>query len=76
MKTIPLTQGKVARRFVVSGHAFVPVRVRIEIEAADANAAMKAANQKLKTQIRGYIVPGSDDEGAAWGFNAFNAEEL
>lgn len=62
--------------FVVTGHAFVPVKVSCEVEATDADAAMKAANRKLKRRIRGYIVPGSEDEGAAFGFDATNAEEI
>lgn len=72
----PVRVQPVVRRFVVSGHAFVPVKVRIEIEAADADAAMRAANRKLKTKIRDHIVAGSDDEGAAWGFDATDAEEI
>lgn len=63
-------------RFLVCGHAFVPVKVQIEIEAADAAAAMMAANKKLKTKIRDHIVAGSDDEGAAWGFDATDAMEI
>lgn len=64
------------QRYVVFGHAFVPVRVKIEIEAVDANSAMKAANRKLKTGIRDHIVAGSEDEGAAWGFDATEATLL
>ena len=67
---------RLVRRFVVTGHTFVPNKVRIEIEAESAEAAMKVANQRLKTGIQKYIVAGSEDEGAAFGFDATDAEEI
>jgi hypothetical protein len=63
------------KKFTVTGHAFVPVKVKIVMEAASPEEAMKAANKKLKTGIRDHVVAGTDDDGAAWGFDAFDAEE-
>lgn len=63
------------KKFTVTGHAFVPVKVMIVMEAASPEEAMKKANEKLKTGITKHIVAGTDDEGAAWGFDALDAEE-
>jgi hypothetical protein len=64
------------KTFLVYGHAFVPMKVQIKIEADPPEAAMKAANKKLKTKIRDYLIPGSEDDGAAFGFDATDAEEV
>lgn len=64
------------KQFTVTGHAFVPVKVRIVIEARSADQAMKQANKKLKKGIREHIVAGTEDECAAWGFDATDAEEM
>lgn len=37
---------------------------------------MVTANRSLKTGIRDHIVIGSEDNGAAFGFDALNAEEI
>jgi hypothetical protein len=64
-------------RFNVIGHAFIPVKVRIEIEAKTREEAMTKANRKLKRGgIREYIVAGSEDEGATFDFDAFDAEMI
>jgi len=64
------------KRFVVYGQAFVPVKVRVEVIAENADAAMIAANKKLKTNVGRYLMPGSHDDRAAWGFDASDAEEI
>jgi hypothetical protein len=66
-----------SKRYLVTGHVFVPNKAKIEIEADSAEAALKLANKRLKKGgIRQYIVPGSEDEGAAFGFDALDAEEI
>lgn len=63
-------------KFTVTGFALVPVKVRIRIDADNADAAMKAASQRLKTGIRDYIIPGTEDHAAAFGFDASDADPL
>lgn len=61
-------------RYEVTGWAFVPTKVKIELQAHNADSAMKLANKKLKSGIQDFIVIGSEDYGAAFGFDATNAE--
>lgn len=64
-------------KFQVTGFASVPVKVRIEIEASDADTAMKLADRKFnRGGIGRYIVAGSDDTAAAFDFSALNAETI
>lgn len=60
--------------FDVTGHAFVPNRFRIRVQAKDADAAMRKANRLMKQSMRsGEIITGTEDEGAAFGFDALDA---
>lgn len=52
------------------------MKVEIDIEAMSEGEAMKLANEKLKTGIREYLIAGSEDEGAAFGFDACEATPL
>lgn len=60
-------------KYIVSGHAFVPVKVILEIEATRPDMAMHRANNLLKQGVQKYIQSGSEDYGAAWGFDATDA---
>ena len=64
------------RQFSVRGHAFVPVEAVVLIEAPDADQAIKRANKKLKKRCCDNITIGSEDYGAAWGFDALEATEV
>lgn len=63
-------------KFMVTGHAFVPVKVQIEVEADSSESAMHYANMKLIRGIQPHIVSGSEDYGAAFRFDAYSAESL
>lgn len=63
-------------KYNVIGHAFVPVQVRMEIQAKSPEAAMKKAKREWnKAQYRyRHIVRNSEDECAVWGFEPLDAE--
>lgn len=65
------------KTFHVTGHAFVPVKVKISVESETPDDAMKQANKIFKNGgdiTKRHIVPGSEDDGAVWGFEATWAE--
>ena len=66
------------KTFLVSGVAFVPVKVRFEVKAKNASKAIIDANIRFKVypEIRYYsIVVGSEDYGAVHSFDCTNAEQ-
>jgi hypothetical protein len=69
----PKVPAQADQEFYVKGIAFVPVQVRIKVFATGAEEAIKKANKQLKNHCRDNIVPGSEDFGAAWGFEATDA---
>jgi hypothetical protein len=62
------------KTYRVTGFAFVPVKVAIDISAETPDAAMVKANRLLRKGISKYIVVGSEDYGAAFNFDATSAE--
>jgi hypothetical protein len=74
------------KTYIARGHAFVPVEVKIEVQATSRTLAILEPNKALsdkrpyvhgepRLSLKDYIVGNSEDEGAAFGFDAIDAEE-
>jgi len=64
------------KRFTVYGHAFIPVKVKIVVKAKSQESALAVARSKLHKNIQPHIVPGTEDEASAWGFDPVDVEEI
>jgi len=64
------------KSFEVTGTAFVPVKVRVTVQAETIDEAMDKANAQFKkSSCREHVVTGSEDYGATFGFDALDAAE-
>lgn len=65
-------------KFRITGYAFVPVKVEIEAVGATAQIAGKTAELLWAKRSTGmsYIVPGTEDHGAAHSFKWSEAEPI
>lgn len=73
------TNLKPLNAYLVTGHAFVPVQVQVEVLARTANEAMEMADRSFLIGTRSiakHIVNGSEDEKSAHNFRAFSARLL